>query len=55
MASKPSEAPPSIYPDSAGMPMLPDLDVLHLGILEEKRLVRRYLTCRSRRYFNWLF
>lgn len=51
MASAPSEAPPSVYPDSNGMPMLPDLPRLNLGILEEKRLTRRLLTCRSCMYF----
>ena len=47
MASRPSEAPPNVYPNAAGMPMLPELPSLYLGIIEEKRLVRRYLTCCS--------
>ncbi|KAF8595706.1 hypothetical protein BDV93DRAFT_514766 [Ceratobasidium sp. AG-I] len=46
-AAKPLEAPPGVYPNVHGVPVLPDLPKLNVGIVEENCLVRCYLTCRS--------
>lgn len=45
----PEHALPSIYPDSDGRPLLPDLMTLKLGMDEEKRIMRRYFTSISRK------
>ncbi|KAF8599480.1 hypothetical protein BDV93DRAFT_560280 [Ceratobasidium sp. AG-I] len=40
-------AEPNVYPDSQGMPMLPDLHSIKMKIGDQKRLVRRYIITKS--------
>lgn len=42
-----SDAPPNIYPDQDGMPMLPALDSITMKMAEQKRLIRRYIIAKS--------
>lgn len=53
MLGDPESAPPSVYPNEDGWPMLPDVDELDMRMGEEKQIMRRWITCLSCESFQY--